>query len=203
MILWLLAAVALPAHARPDEGSGSYSFDDSDVLATLDSPNGLVRVTYSADGPNQVRAGDDDADGIPDFVKDVALTAEDVLQVYADAGFAAPLSEEAMGLDPLGGSYAFDIYLVDFAGVADGWFDTDACMGTRCSGYMAMENDFRGYGYSSIDTAIRVLVSHELFHAVQAATNTYQPDWMREGTAVWAEHLYAPENEDFLWFCDS
>lgn len=201
MIGWLL--LALPALAeRPDEG-GLYAFDGEDTLATHDGPLGRVRVTYSASGPNEVREGDDDGDGVPDFVVAVAESAEDVLAVYEATGFRAPVAESEMGLDGLGGSDAFDVYLVDFAGVADGWFSTDACRGAICSGYMVMENDFRGYGYPSIDEAIRVLTSHELFHAVQAAYNANQPDWMREGTAVWAELLYDPDNDDFFYFCNA
>ena len=140
---------------------------------------------------------------MPDFVEEVAASAEQVLEVYEANGFRLPLSEADMGLDELGGSPAFDVYLVDFAGVADGWFSTDRCRDGLCSGYFVMENDFKGYGYPSISEAIRVLTSHELFHAVQAAYNGYEPDWLREGTAVWAEYLFDPENQDFLWFCDA
>lgn len=201
MSWWLLLGGL--AHAeRPTDG-GSYAFDDSDVVATYDGPDGLIRVTYSADGPNAVRAGDDDGSGVPDFVEEVAASAELVLEVYEANGFRLPLSEADMGLDELGGSPAFDVYLVDFAGVADGWFSTDRCRGGVCSGYFVMENDFRGYGYPSISEAIRVLTSHELFHAVQAAYNGYEPDWLREGTAVWAEYLFDPENQDFIWFSDA
>lgn len=201
MSLLLLVGLAL---ARPTEG-GIYAFDETDVIATYDGPLGLVRVTYSESGNNEVREGDDDADGVPDFVEEVAESAEDVLGAFEAAGFRAPVTEEEMGLDPAeyGGSAAFDFYLVDFDGVGDGQFSTDKCRDGICAGYMVMENDFRGYGYPSISEAIRVLTSHELFHAVQAAYNASQPGWMSEGTAVWAELLYDPENEDFLWFCDA
>lgn len=201
MILLLLS---LAATARPTDG-GTYAFDDTDVIATYDGPLGLVRVTYSEDGNNEVRAGDDDENGVPDFVEEVAASAEDVLSVFEAAGFRAPVTEDEMGLDPdtHGGSGAFDFYLVDFDGVGDGQFSTDKCRDNVCAGYMVMENDFRGYGYPSISEAIRVLTSHELFHAVQAAYNKSEPSWMLEGTAVWAEYLYDPENEDFLWFCDA
>ncbi len=198
---WLLLAAPALA-ARPDSGMGAYSYDDSDVLDAVDGPEGLVRVHYSVEGPNQTILDDDDGNGWPDFPEQVAAEAEDVLDFYAGLGFSYPLGEEEMGLEPLGGSYAFDFYLVDFGGSADGMFATDTCSGGVCSGYMLMENDFRGYGYSSLDTAIKVLTSHELFHAVQNAYSAYEPDWLAEGTAVWAEFQYDPGNEDFLWFCD-
>lgn len=199
-----LALIGVALAGRPTDG-GAYSFDDTDVIETYDGPAGLVRVTYSSSGDNEVRAGDDDEDGVPDFVEEVAATAEDVLEVYAATGFRPPISESEMGLDPAthGGSDAFDFYLVDFGGVGDGQFSTDKCRSGVCSGYMVMENDFHGYGYPSISEAIKVLTSHELFHAVQAAYNASEPSWMLEGTAVWGEQLYEPGTDDFLWFCDA
>ena len=197
LILLLLAA----AHARPDTGSGLYSFDSSDVLAHVDGPSGTVRVHYSIDGPNVTILDDDDESGYPDFAEEVAATAEDVLDFYASLGFLLPLSEADMGLSELGGSGALDFYLVDFGGNADGQFSVDACAGGVCSGYMVIENDFAGYGYGSLTEAIKVLTSHELFHGVQYAYNANQPVWMSEGTAVWAEHQYDDTVDDFYWFC--
>lgn len=197
LILLLLSA----AQARPDSGSGLFSFDSSDVLEHVDGPAGTVRVHYSIDGPNVTILDDDDASGYPDFAEEVAATAEDVLTFYADLGFLLPLTESEMGLSELGGSDALDFYLVDFGGGSDGQFSVDACAGSVCSGYMIIENDFAGYGYSSLSGAIKVLTSHELFHGVQYAYNANQPVWMSEGTAVWAEHQYDDDVYDFYWFC--
>ena len=43
-------------------------------------------------------------------------------------------------------------------------------------------------------------MSHELFHAVQAAYNAGQPSWLSEGSAVWAEWVYNPQVQDFINF---
>ena len=201
----LLVAASLAAGtaqaARPTDGTGAYSFDAADQVEHLDGPAGLVRVHYSVKGPNLVRQGDDDKDGLPDFAEEVALTAEDVLTVYQQAGLRLPLTEAEMGLSDLGGSGALDFYLVDFNYTGDGQFGLDACQGGLCSGYMAMENDFSGYGYTSISTAIRTLTSHELFHGVQYAYLDDLPGWMSEGTAMWSEYLYDPDSDDFIAWC--
>lgn len=69
---------------------------------------------------------------------------------------------------------------------------------------MIMENDFSGYGYPSLAAAIRVLTSHELFHAVQRAYSADDLDvWLSEGTAVWAELLYDADSQDFFAFADA
>lgn len=196
----MLTALLLlsPALARPTDNRGAWSFSSDDTVVSLDSENGLVRVWYSVEGPNEVLADDEDADGIPDFAQLVAATTEHVLGFYADFGFRPPLTDGDGG-----GSDAMDVYLVDFAGNADGMYAAETCSGSprQCSGYFAMENDFVGYGYSNLSKAVTILTSHELFHAVQAAYDADEEVWFSEGTAVWAEHLYDPENEDFLYFC--
>ena len=200
-LLPLLSGAAIAD--RPTDGTGLFAFDSSDLVASLDGPAGIVRVHYSTSGPNETRLEDDDGDGEPDFPAMVAATAEDVLVFYEAFGFRSPVRESDLGLEPLGGSDAFDFYLVDFGGNADGNFALDACAGAVCAGHMIMENDFAGYGYPSLSVATSVLTSHELFHAVQAASNAGQPSWMSEGTAMWAEWLYDPGVRDFLYVADA
>ena len=195
MIALLLTTLAYGE--RPTEG-GLFSFDTTDTVMTYDE--GMIRVHYSSSGSNVTIMDDLDGSGAPDFVELVAHTANDVLDFYADLGFLYPLREYDVGLTDLGGNSAFDFYLVDFGGNSDGMFGIDGCRGTVCAGYMVMENDFRGYGYPSLEEAVDVLVSHELFHAVQAAYNAGQPSWLSEGSAVWAEWVYNPEVQDFLNF---
>ena len=190
----VLVALAL---ARPVDG-GSYAFDESDVVAFVDGPAGAARVWYSVEGPNLVLQGDADLDGVPDFAALVAEMTEAVLVTYADAGFRTIPPDEGEG-----GSDAMDVYLVDFGGNADGHYSTENCVGRVCGGYFVMENDFAGYGYSDIDSAVRTLTSHELFHGIQAAYDSSEASWYQEGTAVWAEQLFDPENEDFVHFCSA
>ena len=195
ILAFLLGAQAFAE--RPTQG-GLFAFDSTDDVRTYDE--GMIRVHYSASGSNITIMDDLDQSGVPDYVELVAHTANDVLEFYAEVGFRFPLSESDVGLSDLGGTSAFDFYLVDFGGNSDGMFGVDGCRGTTCAGYMVMENDFRGYGYPSLEEATDVLVSHELFHAVQAAYNANQPSWLSEGSAVWAEWLYNPEVQDFLNF---
>jgi hypothetical protein len=192
----VLITACLAWAQRPTEG-GSYAFDETDEVTSLDSADGAVRVWYSTAGPNEVRAGDDDGDGVPDFAQTVAEHASAALELYAELGFRPVVSDEGKG-----GSDAMDAYLVDFGGDADGAYNAESCSKDVCSGYFAMENDFSGYGYADVDTAIMVLTSHELFHAIQAAYDYDEESWLSEGTATWAENVYDPGSSDFLGFCD-
>ena len=202
LLLVLLLPAGTASAIRPTEG-GLFSFDATDVVEYWDEPTGQVRVFYSIDGPSATRLNDDDGDGIPDFAQDVALTAAEVLAFYEeDRGLRRPLGEEEMGLEPLGGSYALDVYLVDFDGNGDGAFGIDYCIDAprHCSGYLSIDN--YPTGYPSLQNAVDVLTSHELFHGIQNAYDAEQEVWFSEGSAVWGELQYDPDSVDFLWFAD-
>ncbi len=198
-----LLAPGVCAAGRPDTGGALHNFAPTDELAFADSPSGRVRVHYSAAGPNETDLTDVDGDTVPDLPQEVGRTADAVLDAFAAAGFRAPLNESAVGLGPLGGSDAFDFYLVDFGGGADGLFAPDGCRQGLCAGHMLIDNDFAEYNYGSIPAAVRVLASHEMFHAVQAAYADEWDVWLSEGTAVWAEDLFQPGVRDFLDFADA
>ncbi|MBL9101624.1 MAG: hypothetical protein JNL82_11745 [Myxococcales bacterium] len=197
---WLVSSSVTAA--RPTAG-GPWSFDPEDQLATHDLGDAL-RVHYSVAGPNATRLADADADGAPDYVALVAATTAEALARFRDdLGLRPPLTEAEVELE-LGGSPALDIYLVDFAGNADGLFGVDACTlaPVRCAGYLVIENDFAGYAYASTAEAVDTVASHEGFHAVQAAYAADLPLYFSEGTATWAERQLRPDSRDFLRLCD-
>jgi hypothetical protein len=192
----LAAAVMLaPAVARADRDV----YDPPDSERSFARPAGQVVVHYTTVGVDAALAGDLDGSGVPDFVEEVADVADDVLtRLGADHGFRPPLGDRDHEDD--GGDERLDIYLANFVGGSDGLFVVEECTDQapfHCAGFIGMENDFAGFSYPSVDLAIRVLVSHELFHTVQAA---YDPDQLavwHEGTATWIEELLYPEQGDF------
>lgn len=188
---------------RPDTPGASlqFKFNASDVVETHQSSQGRFLVHFTRNGSNAVPAADGDNSGVPDFAEDVAETYESVLTHYESLGFSAPLSDA--GKADNGGDGAFDVYLVDFAGVGDGNFQKEFCTSEnpqRCSGYMVQENDYVGYGYPSTQLANRILCSHEFFHAVQAAYDTEQGSVFSEGSAVWATESFDASLKDFEGF---
>ncbi|HSO00139.1 MAG TPA: MXAN_6640 family putative metalloprotease, partial [Candidatus Nanopelagicales bacterium] len=193
---------------RPDTPGNEllFRFDPSDVVESHGSPGGSFVVHFTRQGPNAVPSADAEGDGVPDFVQEVEAIYDEVLAVYTgEMGFRAPVSDE--GVADNGGDGRFDVYLIDFGGIADGAFqlDTDGCAagnGEVCAGYMVQENDYAGYGYPSVTIANRILGSHELFHAVQAAYDTGQGSVFGEGTAVWATERFDGSLEDFEWLID-
>ncbi|WP_437631544.1 MXAN_6640 family putative metalloprotease [Sorangium sp. So ce854] len=182
-----------------------FRFDPDDVVETFASASGSFLIHFAREGRNAVPGADADATGTPDFVEEVAAVYDEVILHYRDVlGFRPPASDEQ--LPDNGGDGRFDVYLVDFAGVGDGVFSADACGvdggEDRCVGFMTQENDYAGYDYPSTRTANRILGSHELFHAVQAAYDNDQDTVLREGTAVWATESFDRSLRDFEGFVD-
>jgi len=195
-VVALLAAAR--AEARPDSPNATdlWRYDAGDVVESVVSPGGGFRLHFTRAGKNAVPVEDLNTNGTPDFVERTAALYDAALAFYRDTlGYRAPLAD---GTD--GGDARFDVYLLDFGGSADGRFVKERCDVSRCSGYMAQENDFAGYGYANADEGTRVVGSHELFHAVQAAYDADQSTIISEGTAVWATEQFDPSLRDFEGF---
>jgi MYXO-CTERM domain-containing protein len=189
------------ADLRPTDVDSSemWRFAPTETVESFDSPDGNVRVFYTRAGVNAVPTPDTDGSGVPDTVELVAATYEEALAHYVSLGYRAPVSDLGTpGGD--GGDDRFDVYLVDFALRADGSYRRERCTGSICSGYMVQENDFVGYRYPNYTIATRILASHELFHAVQAAYDADGSSNFGEATAVWATESFDPSLDDFEGF---
>jgi uncharacterized protein (TIGR03382 family) len=193
----LLALLAHPAAARPYTQLG---YAPTDVVETADAPAGVVRVHYSVEGPNQTRMADLDEDGVPDFAAHAAQVAEDALALYGALGLDPLVPESDFGLE-LGGSPAFDLYMVGLPSGANGSWNADECDAVGCTGFMIVDNDFPNY--SPPEFGVDIVVPHEFFHGLQFAYAPDWPVWVSEGTATWAEQQYWPDNFDYIGFSNA
>ncbi|MCU0698031.1 MAG: hypothetical protein MUC96_16030 [Myxococcaceae bacterium] len=192
---------ALRQELRPTDTNVAqmFRFDPGDTVERYGVDGGEFLVHFTRAGRNAVPRADRNDSGVPDFVEDVASIYEDVAVTYQQQwGFRIAERDDAVANN--GGDGRFDVYLLDFGGNADGAFRTDECTSAnreRCIGYMVQENDFAGYGYPSLSEAVKILASHEYFHATQAAYDANQDVVVSEGTAVWATERYDPASSDF------
>jgi hypothetical protein len=182
---------------RPTQGEGHLGNGYGDApVRSLASAGGHARVWWAETGADAPPGLDQDTDGVPDFVQEVARVADEVIASLEADGWRLPVRDLTRNEGDFGGDDRFDIYLKQI-NAGDGYVVAEACAGVTCAGYLVIENDFRGLGYGSWGEAIRVLVSHEFFHAVQNAYYAGVPAWVSEGSATWhEEHLY-PEQDDF------
>ena len=189
----------LIAQLRPLPGIATEPpyFEVGDRIEQLNSETGFFRVHYTRSGRHAVPTDDADGDSVPDYVARVADDFDEVLEFYQELGYREPVRDGTVPGEH-GGDDRFDVYLLDFPNAgADGQFKRDTgCSAEPCGGYMILENDFKNKGYTSLELAIRLVSSHELFHAVQQAYSTELSGWLAEGTAVWASEAFDPEAGD-------
>jgi hypothetical protein len=191
---------------RPTDGTGWQNNGYGNVkVETWDAPLAKYRVHYTRDGEDAVPAADSEKNGVPDFVELFGATFDQVYEAEINQlGFREPLSDEIYHDRPdYGGDGRFDVYLLDQGSGADGYVVQESCTtGTpqRCAGYMVVENDFVGYGYSSAASGMKILASHEFFHVIQNAYRVGLDGAFAEGTAVWATEQVFPEQTDFEGF---
>lgn len=176
---------------RPTDPSDPSGYEGAET-DTLISPEGYVRVWWATEGPHQPPTRDSNDSGIPDYVELTAQIADEVAALLEYEGWRLPLT--AAPEEPL------DLFLVNFT-AGDGNFRTDNCYldeGTPvCSGHLRIENDFQPLYYPTQEYALRVVISHEFFHAVQYAYHAEMPPWWAEGGATWFQEYFWEEQQDF------
>lgn len=131
-----------------------------------------------------------------DFAAAAFETIGDVADVYAAAGFRAPLPDEGQE-----GDTRTDFYLGDIdAYGAFGFCRSDAAgpvVGSAWYAYCGFDNDYANAPWLDPIDALRITVAHEYFHAVQLAYDAEDDGWLMESTATAMEdELYDGVNDN-------
>lgn len=181
---------------RPTDAQGTSGLSyGGAVTGYLDSASGRARVHFAQSGVH--------APSSMSTVTAAVEAADAALAKYAELGYLPVVSDATSPCASNGGGGQVDIYLADFR-AADGQAVIDHCEagseGRRCSGFILVENDFSLGGYADAVEGMRTVVTHELFHLVQAAYDTSAPRWWSEGSAQWAAKQVYPEIVDLERF---
>ncbi|MEE8335553.1 MAG: MXAN_6640 family putative metalloprotease [Candidatus Neomarinimicrobiota bacterium] len=176
---------------------------------------GLFRIHFATQGTHAVNTLDNDANGIPDYVDNVAAVLDTVANVIlSQMGYTAPPGDSwyATGSDN-GGSSHYDVYLNKISSNYYGYVQSeDDAQGTgdnensslvreenSFTSYLIMRNNYSGFKGKEIDN-IRVTIAHEFFHAVQFGFDGWQKFWLLEATATWMEEaLYDDINDCYQY----
>ena len=192
------ALLARPTYGgSPAEGEHSYQVPEQTPDCSTTVPVCIHYVTSTADAVSGV---DTDANGIPDYVDTTLATLEHVWATEVTGmGYRQPQSDS--WLTDNGGDGRLDVYLQDLATKTYGLYgycapDTNA---VQTPGYCVLENNYAEsvFGNHTPVENLEVTAAHEFFHAVQFAYNSYQDEWLMEGTAAWMEdEVYSSINDN-------
>ena len=161
------------------------------------SPGGRFQIEYSISGPDSVDITDiDPANGIPDFVEQLAFEFENSWTHETDLlGFDAP--------DTGGMPYEVQLLAIGSFGYTE--LDAMAPGGTR----IVMRNSYEGLPANedpdgSALGSLRVTAAHELRHAGQYATSAWsEPGLWIEIDAVWIEDQVYDDVNDYYRYLQS
>ncbi len=188
-------------------GEVGDSPSESDRPALSGSPQSLdtqhFRIHYSLTGDDAVSGEDQDNNGHPDFVQQVAVAMEYAwFAIIEHFGWAAPPSDEGIGGDDRYDVYLENIFEDGVAGYTEGGY-SETFVGDNPNSsiveyesshsYMALDNDFAEFedyeanGVTAIQF-MRSTAAHEFLHAVQYGYDSYEPlDWLWEASANWIQ----------------
>jgi Family of unknown function (DUF6055) len=154
-------------------------------------------VDTTADAPPPVDV--DPANGVPDFVDEVAAVAEHSYSVENDQlGWQPPLSDGSRG-----GDSRTDIYLANVG--VQGLFgysapDPGQGLSPHQFAYLVMDNDFSAQEFPGTTPLadLEVTFAHEYNHVLQFGYSAFQDLWHFEDSAVWMEDQVYPDVNDYL-----
>lgn len=135
----------------------------------------------------------------PEFAATAFDTIGDVADVYAAAGFKAPLPDAGQE-----GDTRTDFYLGDIDSVgALGFCRSDAdgpVVGQAWYAYCGFDNDYASTPWLDPTAALQITVAHEYFHAVQLAYDAEDDGWLMESTATAMEDALYDDVNDNAFF---
>ena len=152
--------------------------------------------TTSGDPDIDVDATDNDSNGVPDYIDNMADIFVNMIfdDDHTTMGLSVPPPDGTTG-----GNALYDVY-VSAAEAGSGVYgfvaaetqigdnpnstgltETDAM-----TSYMVMRSNYSGFS-GGTDTCISVTAAHEYFHAIQNGYNSEMGIWLMEMTAPWAE----------------
>lgn len=160
------------------------------------SASGEFAVHYDTSEYHAPDLTDDDGDGEPDWVVEVAAALDSARNLLLALGFDPALPDN---------DGIYDVYLKEYGGVFYGetYFETKVG-DDRYITYIEMDNDFADdehYYTHGIDAA-RVTAAHEYFHAVQLAYGWRSGDiFFYDLSSTWFEDVAYPDVNDWVyWF---
>ena len=165
---------------------------EKDTLAI--SPAGYFYIHYDTTGSSAPDADDQNGNGVPDYVDEVALIADSAYHVLVNV----------LGYDeePFDGEGGYDIYIQYYASDFIYGYNYKESGGTS---YLEIDNDYgpqsekSNFNLSPIQI-MRISLAHEYFHGIQWGYEENLGDnaYFYEMTSMWFEDVIIPYGNDYI-----
>jgi len=166
-------------------------------------------IHYTLTGAWAVNPADNNTNGDPDYVEDMAAVFDAVYLKDSLNGFAMPPRDAGAG-----GSDFYDVYIggPDISSGTYGFVSPEDSLGNNPDSPLTETNSWTSwmcmnYDYSwashGVDTSIAVTAAHEFMHAIQMGYNQEMNSWFKESSATWAEDFHFPGYDDNLQYLGS
>lgn len=158
---------------------------------TYQSPSGNFVLHYETSGSDAVPPGDEDNDGVPDYVEEAAAAADSSYRHEVQRlGYSNPI--------PSGQTY--DIQILNLGTIYGRTFSPGSPSGNTL---IQIENDFQGFPPNDDPEgdrigALKVTIAHELKHAIQYTANQWRGetgDWLEMDATLMEEVVYDNVND--------
>ena len=197
--------------ARPDDGANDPQDDGYTAPEAAQSPfcDANFCVHWVATGrdkpPLDDHDGNEDDDGVPDFVEQVMASAQHSFTVEnTNLNWVEPLGDDNEGGGT--GTDKTDVYLLElnpnilcclFGYAAP---DPGQGGGESLYSYLVLDNNYDEFGPIDPIDALQVTMAHEYNHVLQFTYDSFEDDWMFESTATWMENNVYPAVDDYINF---
>lgn len=187
--------------ARPTDGAADplrNGYTTSEEAPYCTSNFCVHYVSTTADAPSPTDAN---ADGVPDYVKDMADQFEYVHSIENGAdqmGWQPPKPDEGRG-----GSGQTDVYIEQLGDQRIYGYAAPEENASSSYSYVVMDNDYSASDFGSSTQpgdALKTTAAHEYNHVLQFTYDSYQDDWMLESSATWAEEQVYPAVSGYLGY---
>lgn len=205
----LLILLTSAINTRPAAAQGQLQdrphLPDEQTYAT---EHFVIHYTYTGDAG--IKAIDEDASGLPDYIEEVATALEHSWQVeIVQFGWAPPPPDRGEGGDERVDLYLEQLMPDGLAGYAEsaGGYVGDNPLTPELErraaySYFSIDNDFEEVagegGNPDADLYLmRATVAHEFNHVIQGGYDDFDPQyWLYEATATWMEEEVYDEVND-------
>jgi len=154
-----------------------------------DSPGGYFKIHYDVSGTHAVPTADDNTNGIPDYVENLALYADSSWEhEVITLGWRQPPSDGGEGGDGRYDIYTESMYYYGYCS----WETAGPEPWNDFSSYISVHKDFIGFPPNEDPEgnpvgAAKVTVAHEFNHACQFAYDIFDENFFYELSAVYME----------------